>query len=115
MAVKHKSSLRDRVCKAPSPIHGAGCFARQDFVAGEHIGTYEGPEVKRDGTYVLWVYDEGREPVGRSGRNLLRYLNHRKDGNAEFDGFALYAKRDIVSGEEITFDYNSDFDPDECK
>jgi uncharacterized protein len=107
-----KIRLRDQVYKAPSPIHGFGCFARKDIAAGGHIGTYEGPEARRDGTYVLWVYEEDREPVGRSGRNLLRYLNHRKDGNAEFDGFALYAKRDIACGEEITFDYNSDYDPD---
>jgi len=108
---KKKSRLRDRVYKAPSPIHGNGCFARNDFAAGERIGTYEGPDATRDGTYVLWAFEEGQEPVGRSGRNLLRFLNHRKDGNAVFDGFTLYAKRDIARGEEITFDYNSDFCP----
>lgn len=112
MADKEKSRLRGRVYKAPSQIHGTGCFARRDFAAGEHIGTYEGSEARRNGTYVLWVYEEGREPVGRSGRNLLRYLNHHKDGNAQFDGFSLYAKRDIVRGEEITFDYNSEYEPD---
>jgi len=104
--------LRDLVYKAPSPIHGTGCFARKAFSAGEHIGTYCGPEVRRNGTYVLWVYAEGQPPVGRSGRNLLRYLNHQRDGNAQFDGFELYARRDIASGEEITFDYNADEDSD---
>jgi len=98
--------LRDRVYKAPSPIHGTGCFARISFEPGDFIGTYEGPRAKRDGTYVLWVLAEGEEPIGRSGRNLLRYLNHQEDGNAEFDGFDLYARRAIASGEEITFDYN---------
>lgn len=98
--------LRDRVFKAPSPIHGIGCFARVAFGGGDFIGTYEGPRAKRDGTYVLWVCAEGEEAVGRSGRNLLRYLNHRDDGNAEFDGFDLYASCDIAAGEEITFDYN---------
>ncbi|MCG6859700.1 MAG: SET domain-containing protein-lysine N-methyltransferase, partial [Chromatiaceae bacterium] len=62
--------LRDRVYRTRSPIHGTGCFARKAFTAGEYIGTYKGPEAKRDGTYVLWVYEEGRPPVGRSGRNL---------------------------------------------
>ena len=28
------------------------------------------------------------------------------EGNAEFDGFDLYAKRDIELGEEITFNYS---------
>jgi hypothetical protein len=111
MVGKASNRLRDRVYKAPSPIHGTGCFARIDFSAGEHIGTYEGPSARRDGTYVLWVYEDGQAPVGRSGRNLLRYLNHQEDGNAELDGFELYAKRDIARGEEITFDYNGDHDP----
>lgn len=98
--------LRDRVCRAPSPIHGYGCFARIDFSAGAYIGTYEGPQARRDGTYVLWVYEEGERPIGCSGRNLLRYLNHQEDGNALFDGFDLYARRDIAAGEEITFNYD---------
>lgn len=100
------TGLRDQVFKAPSPIHGTGCFARVSFKAGDFIGTYKGPPAKRDGTYVLWVFAEGEEAVGRSGRNVLRYLNHREDGNAEFDGFDLYARCDIAPGEEITFDYN---------
>lgn len=98
--------LRDLVCKAPSAIHGNGLFAKVRIQADRFIGTYEGPEARRDGTYVLWVYgEEGEPPVGRSGRNLLRWLNHQQDGNAEFDGFDLYAKRTIEPGEEITFNY----------
>jgi len=112
MDKKEKIRLRDQVYKAASPIHGTGCFARRAFVPGEHIGTYEGPVAKRDGTYVLWVYAEGERPVGRSGRNLLRYLNHQEDGNAEFDGFELYARRVIADDEEITFNYNAEYKPD---
>ncbi len=99
--------LRALVCKAPSAIHGNGLFARVCIEADRLIGSYEGPEARRDGTYVLWVYEEdGEPPVGRSGRNLLRWLNHQEEGNAEFDGFDLYAKRTIEPGEEITFNYS---------
>ncbi|EGV51182.1 SET domain-containing protein [Candidatus Endoriftia persephonae] len=105
MAKKQHSKLGSRVYKAASTIHGVGLFAKQAISEGEYIGTYEGPKAKRDGTYVLWVFEEGKEPVGRSGRNLLRYLNHQDEGNAEFDGFDLYALRDIEPDEEITFDY----------
>jgi SET domain-containing protein len=97
--------LRERVYKAPSPIHGTGLFARAAFAPGDYIGTYEGPAARRNGTYVLWVQDDGGW-VGRSGRNLLRWLNHQAPGNAEFDGFDLYARVAIRSGEEITFDYS---------
>jgi SET domain-containing protein len=105
--MSHKSIKRlgDRVYKAPSKIHGNGLFAKVDINKGQLIGTYEGPMAKRDGTYVLWVFEEGRDPVGRSGRNLLRYLNHQEEGNAEFDGFDLYALKDIAPHDEITFNY----------
>ncbi len=105
MAKTTKQRLGDIVYRAASTIHGNGLFAKVEISKGEYIGTYEGPTAKRDGTYVLWVYEEGESPVGRSGRNLLRYLNHQDDGNAEFDGFDLYAMRDIEPHEEITFDY----------
>ncbi|MET0067974.1 MAG: SET domain-containing protein [Candidatus Thiodiazotropha sp.] len=97
--------LASFVYKAPSAIHGNGLFAKVSIKKGAYIGTYQGPEARRDGTYVLWVFEEGQDPVGRSGRNLLRYLNHQEEGNAEFDGFDLFALRDIEPHEEITFNY----------
>lgn len=97
--------LRDRVCKRPSPIHGLGCFARASFRAGDYIGTYAGVAARRNGTYVLWVSQDGERWVGRSGRNLLRWLNHSSLPNAAFDGFDLYALSEIRSGDEITCDY----------
>ncbi|MGB5834940.1 MAG: SET domain-containing protein-lysine N-methyltransferase [Thiohalocapsa sp.] len=99
--------LRDRVCKGASAIHGNGCFARVDFCAGAFIGTYQGPSARRDGTYVLWISHDGVEWTGRSGRNLLRWLNHSETPNSAFDGFDLYAVRGIAVGEEITFDYSA--------
>ncbi|MCW8881295.1 MAG: SET domain-containing protein [Sedimenticola sp.] len=104
------SELKTVVYTAPSPVHGTGVFARKSIVAGDYIGTYHGPVAKRNGTYVLWVFesDDESSAVGRSGKNLLRYLNHAIPGNAEFDGFDLYAKEPIHRGEEITFNYQSD-------
>jgi SET domain-containing protein len=100
--------LRKWVYSAPSPIHGTGLFAARPIAKGEYIGTYHGPSAKRDGTYVLWVYnpEDESDMEGRSGRNLLRYLNHADSGNAEFDGFDLYARSDIAEDQEITFNYN---------
>ncbi|MES9971311.1 MAG: SET domain-containing protein-lysine N-methyltransferase [Candidatus Thiodiazotropha sp.] len=105
MSIERKKRLGNRVYSAPSAIHGHGLFAKIAIPKGGYIGTYEGPAAKRDGIYVLWVFEDGKEPEGRSGRNLLRYLNHQDEGNAEFDGFDLYALEDIQPHEEITFDY----------
>ncbi|MGE5155012.1 MAG: SET domain-containing protein [Bdellovibrio bacteriovorus] len=103
---RRRDDLGARVRKAPSPIHGFGCFARIAFQRGDRIGTYDGTEVVEDGTYVLWVYDaEGQVLSAREGRNLLRWLNHSPDPNAEFDLFELFARRPIAAGEEITIDY----------
>jgi SET domain-containing protein len=99
------TKLRHTVYRSKSSIHGTGLFARKSIKRGEYIGTYNGPEAKHNGTYVLWVYEDENQPVGRSGRNLLRYLNHSVPGNAEFDGFDLYALTNIQAHEEITFDY----------
>ena len=99
------NQLRGRLQRAPSPIHGQGCFALVRFAPGEYIGTYAGPPARRDGTYVLWVSDDGAHWQGRSGRNLLRWLNHCDTPNAAFAGFDLYALRAIAPGDEITFDY----------
>lgn len=104
-----KSRLGDTAYAAASSIHGTGLFAKRVIVRGEQIGTYEGPIARRDGTYVLWVYGEGGAAEGRSGRNLLRFLNHARPGNAEFEGFDLFARRRIRAGEEITFDYGEDW------
>lgn len=107
------ADLKAWVYSKKSTIHGTGLFAARKIKKGEYIGTYWGPKAKRNGTYVLWVFDEDDEDnaVGVSGRNLLRYLNHAKPGNTEFDGCDLYARRNIAADTELTFDYRcSDFD-----
>jgi SET domain-containing protein len=100
------SRLASVVRVGRSAIHGRGLFAARAIARGEYIGTFSGPAAKADGMHVLWVYLDGRaEPVGRVGRNILRFLNHAKDHNAEFDGFDLFALRAIDADEELTIDY----------
>lgn len=92
-----------------SGIHGKGLFARTRIPRDTFIGTYEGPVAKKNGSHVLWVFDDDSdEVIGRCGQNWLRYLNHNKKPNAEFDGFDLYALRAIKPDEEITIDYDPD-------
>ena len=92
----------------PSPIHGQGVFAAIDISSGSHLGTYEGLRTDNDGTHVLWV--EGDENWNLiDGTGVLRWLNHSRTPNAEFDGPELYSVADISRGTEITFDYGPDW------
>lgn len=101
-------TLDRRVRVGPSSIHGQGCFALIRFEPGDAIGTFEGVEVAEDDPHVLWVYDPERNRlIGRRGTNMLRWLNHSDDPNAEFDGFELYARLAIAVGSEITIDYGA--------
>jgi uncharacterized protein len=91
-----------------SSIHGKGLFATQAIARGTYIGCYLGPWAQRNGSHVLWIEGDDGDWIGRRGLNRLRYLNHHPRPNAEFDGFDLYARRNIRPGEEITIDYHWD-------
>lgn len=91
-----------------SGIHGNGLFARNKIKQGDYMGEYDGPIVNENGMHVLWVEKYDDVWVGRDGKNLLRYLNHSTDPQAEFVGFKLYAVRDIQADEEITIDYGEE-------
>jgi SET domain-containing protein len=91
-----------------SGIHGKGLFARVKINKGDYLGEYDGPEVTENGMHVLWVENTEDAWIGRDGRNLLRYLNHSSRPHAEFDGFKLFAARDISPDEEITIDYGEE-------
>ncbi len=109
---RHNRELREWVYAADSSLHGTGLFARRPISAGEYIGSYHGQKASRNGMYVLWICElegENEKWVGCSGRNLLRYLNHALECNAEFDGLDLYAIADIAEDEEITFYYGDEF------
>ncbi len=91
---------------ADSPIHGRGLFAAGDLARGTLIGRYEGREVSDDGTYVLWIEnDEGNGWTGIEGDNVMRFMNHSSEPNAEMDGRSCYAINDISHHSEINIDY----------
>lgn len=91
-----------------SGIHGKGLYARIKISEGDYMGEYDGPVVSENGMHVLWVEKYDDVWVGRDGQNLLRYLNHSTDPHAAFDGFKLFAARDILPDEEITIDYGEE-------
>lgn len=91
-----------------SEIHGKGLFARTVIKAGTYLGDYEGPETTDNGMHVLWTEGEDGEWIGRDGKNALRYLNHNVQPCAEFDGYELYAVKEIAPHQEITIDYGEE-------
>ena len=104
----HNRDLNKIVEARRSTIHGKGLFALKRFRPGQYLGTYHGPMVEDNGTYVLWVEEEPGCWLKCDGKNSLRYLNHSATPNAEFDGLDLYALKNIQPEQEITFDYGED-------
>ncbi len=107
---RSNKAIEDKIVVKKSPIHGKGCFAKKKIRKGAYLGSYEGPTVLEDGTYVLWVQKENGGWHLIDGKNDLRWLNHSSKPNAEWDGNKLYALRTIEEGEEITFHYGEDWE-----
>lgn len=109
MLLDRDDDLQEYYDVRESTIHGLGLYAREPLEEGEYLGTYQGPSVPDDGNHgdhVLWVLDEDSgEWSSRDGQNMLRYINHSTEPVAMFEGFDLFALRDIEPGEEITIDY----------
>ncbi|MFT4541248.1 MAG: SET domain-containing protein [Planctomycetota bacterium] len=93
-----------------SPIHGKGIFATEKIAKDTLIGVYEGKETQKDGTYVLWCYDDEDSMFGIDGKNELRFANHSSKPNAIFMGDELIALRVIKPTEEITFHYGEEWE-----
>jgi len=107
VARKAKKKPRRQACVyvAESPVHGRGVFAKTDIRRGQRIGVFEWVETRRDGKFVLWVEEDDGSETGCRGTNEMRYLNHSKRPNAEFDEFDVIAIRDIKADAEIMIDY----------
>lgn len=92
-----------------SSIHGRGLFAVDAIPKGTRIGEYQGPYAKRNSPYVLWFEDDDGQERGIVGKNEIRFVNHSRKPNAEFEGPVLYALKRIRAGEEITVHYGDDW------
>ena len=104
-------ALEDFFYVEDSNIHGLGLFAKAEIEKGDYLGEYDGPHIEHEDdndSHVLWAEMEDGRWIGRDGQNILRYLNHSTNPCCEFEGFELYAIRDIAPGEELTIDYGED-------
>ena len=115
-----KALDRDFVRVGKSRIEGRGVFAKRKIPKGTRIIEYKGKRrplaelfTERAGENAARVYafslrtDTVIDPT--MGGNEARFINHSCEPNCEaytFDDKAyIYAMRDIVRGEELTFDY----------
>ena len=89
----------------PSTVHGTGVFAVGRINEGALIGRYTGNPTDANGTYVLWVEKDDGGWAGVDGIGVLRFLNHSREPNVEFDGADLYALADIDADAELLFHY----------
>ena len=115
-----KQQNRDFIRVGKSRIAGKGVFAKRKIPKGTRIIEYLGERVpltnllteiadgKTAPVYTFRLTDSTVIDGARNG-NEARFINHSCEPNCEAYSFDermyIYAMRDIVRGEELTFDY----------
>ncbi|HEX2983860.1 MAG TPA: SET domain-containing protein [Ignavibacteriales bacterium] len=110
-----------------SPIHGYGIFSARNFKSGEKILIISGEVISEDecvrreeeenNVYIFW---NANNYIDVSGTEKIKYINHSCDPNCEpmerdEESLYLVAYKDIVSGEELTIDYDYPEIYEECR
>jgi len=117
-----------------SKVHDRGLFAARDIPRGTNIIEYTGEKVTRGegnrraqdqwekGRIYVFRLNRRHDIDGATKGNVARLINHSCDPNAEAQNERgrrvwIVAARDIRAGEEVTYDYNLDFEepPQACR
>jgi uncharacterized protein len=105
-----------------SGIEGNGLFARARIPAGECIIEYTGERMSKaeslrrcmEGNNYIFSINEEFDIDGSVESNFARFINHSCAPNAEAqledDKVWIVALREILPGEEVTFNYGYDLD-----
>jgi len=102
-----------------SKIHGTGVYAEQHIKNGSRIIEYIGEKISaKEGTRrddanpyhtLIFSLDDDWDIDGSVGGNNSRFINHSCGPNAKFvvenGKIWIVAVKDILHGEEITYDY----------
>jgi uncharacterized protein len=114
-----------------SPIHGRGVFAARKIRKGTKVMEYVGERVSHaeaDARYAhkaeddnhtfLFTVDSRTVIDGGVGGNEARYINHGCEPNCESSvergRIFIEAIRTIAAGEELSYDYQIERDPDDA-
>ena len=123
--------MSGRLTVKKSGIYGKGCFALTHFPARKKIKLYEGELVKgsrkiqarirqQAGSAIkIITLDKDTAIDGAVGGNETAFMNHSCDPNAFIravpgDKVAVFARREIQPGEELTIDYRDPDHPEVC-
>jgi SET domain-containing protein len=113
-----------RLLRRRSPISGWGVYASEPITKDARIVEYKGQLVsqaeggRRERRYLprqrIWIFTVNRRWVRDAafGGNIARYINHACHPNCYVDivdhTIWILASRRIETGEELTYDYNTD-------
>jgi SET domain-containing protein len=104
----------------PSRIDRQGLFAAQDIKQGTRILPYVGEKISKAegakraaaGNEYIFELNERYDIDGQDRGNTARYINHSCDPNCVVDltmhSIWIVARRDIIEGEELTYNYGYD-------
>lgn len=96
---------------------GRGVFTREPIMRGACIIEYTGRELskkeqEKSGKYFFWT-GRGTMIDGNIPSNKARFINHSCRPNCEIDirkrRIFVFAKRAIRAGEELTYDYDTEY------
>ena len=120
---KAVKKVRGRIVVRNSPIHGRGVFALRPIAKGTRIIEYKGKlitdeeadrrfgELHENSSHTMLFSVDGAMVIDATrGGNSARWINHSCQPNCEIEeeGHRVFieARREIRSGEELTYDYN---------
>ena len=123
--------MSGRLTVKRSNIYGKGCFALTHLPARKKIVLYEGElirgsrkiqaRIRRQAATAIKIIsiDEDTAIDGSVGGNETAFINHSCDPNAFIrivpgQKVAVFARRDIQPGEELTIDYRDPDHPEVC-
>ena len=105
-----------------SPIQGLGAFAATPICAGKLMLEYVGEKITKTesvrrceaGNTFIFELDDEWDIDGGVGWNPARFLNHSCAPNCDAENIEgqiwIVARREINSGEELTFNYGYDWE-----
>ena len=124
--------MSGRLTVKKSNIYGQGCFALTHLPARKKIKLYEGELIKGSRKIQARIRKQAESAIkiitigddlavdGAVGGNETAYINHSCDPNAFIrvvpgEKVAIFARRDIQPGEELTIDYRDPYHPEVCR